>query len=56
MIIEVVRFGRLPAGVTRDLILLLHKGGERNRLTNWRSITLLNVAYKLFAKVLQLHF
>jgi hypothetical protein len=36
------------------LILVLHKGRERNRLPNWQPITLLNVAYKFFAKFLQL--
>jgi hypothetical protein len=54
MILEAVWLGRIPTGVTKGLISLLHKGGERIQLTNWRPITLLNVAYKLYAKVLQL--
>ena len=37
------------------MIALLHKGGDRNALTNWRSITLLNLGYKIYAKALQLH-
>lgn len=45
---------KLLSEVTRGLISLLHKGEVRRRLTNWRPITLLNVAYKLLAKVLQL--
>lgn len=36
------------------MIALIYKGNERSKLTNWRPITLLNVAYKLFAKTLQL--
>jgi hypothetical protein len=54
MINEAVRSNRLPPGITSGLISLLHKGGERGKLTNWRPITLLNVAYKLYAKALQL--
>jgi hypothetical protein len=44
----------LPDGVTEGLIALLHKGGGRATLNNWRPITLLNVLYKLFAKALQM--
>jgi hypothetical protein len=54
MIIEAVNRSHLPSGVTWGLISLLYKGGDREKLTNWRPITLLNVAYKLYAKVLQL--
>jgi hypothetical protein len=54
MILSAVESSRLPNGVTRGLISLLHKGGGRSSLTNWHPITLLNVGYKLFAKVLQL--
>jgi hypothetical protein len=46
--------GSLPHGVTEGLIVLLHKGGARSSLNNWRPITLLNVSYKLFTKVLQM--
>jgi len=34
-------------------ITLLHKGNDKELLTNWRLITLLNVAYKIVAKALQ---
>jgi hypothetical protein len=44
----------LPSGVTEGLIALLHKGGLRESLNNWRPITLLNVSYKNFAKALQM--
>jgi hypothetical protein len=54
MVLRAINLGRLPPGVTNGLISLLHKGGVRGQLTNWRPITLLNVGYKLFAKVLQL--
>ena len=45
--------GKLPLGVNKDLIALIHKGETTNELTNYRSITLLNVSYKIFAKALQ---
>lgn len=54
MITEATASGNLPPVVTRGLIALLHKGDIRSRLTNWRPITLLNVGYKVFAKILQL--
>lgn len=44
--------GRFPNGVTEGLIALIHKGGSRFPLNNWRPITLLNVAYNIFAKAL----
>jgi hypothetical protein len=37
----------------RNFLMLLHKGGEREDITNWRPICLLNVAYKIIAKALQ---
>ena len=52
MINESVREGRLPPGVTQGMIVLLHKGGDRQALTNWRPITLLNLGYKIYAKAL----
>lgn len=54
MINKAIADDKFPPGVTRGLISLLHKADVRRRLTNWRPITLLNVVYKLFAKVLQL--
>jgi hypothetical protein len=45
--------GQLPHGMNKGLIVLLFKGGDRELLTNWRSVTLLNVAYKIVAKALQ---
>jgi exonuclease III len=49
-----IQTGKFPPGVTTGMIALLHKGGERKALTNWRPITLLNLSYKIFAKALQL--
>lgn len=54
MITQAVALQRLPAEVRKGLISLLHKGDVRRHLTNSRPITLLNVAYKLLTKVLQL--
>lgn len=49
-----VETGALSKDATEGLIALLHKGGGRNTLKNWRPIILLNVAYKIFAKALQM--
>lgn len=54
MIQEAIQNKQFHKGVTEGLIALLHKGGGRSTLNNWRPITLLNVAYKIFAKALQL--
>jgi hypothetical protein len=54
IILESTRSGRLPIGVTQGMITLLHKGGPRQALTNWRPITLLNLGYKIYAKALQM--
>jgi exonuclease III len=54
MVLASVRNQEFPPGVTSGMIALLHKGGERKTLTNWRPITLLNLSYKIFAKALQL--
>lgn len=48
-----IQHGSLPAWVNRGLIALLHKGGNREELANWRPISLLNVAYKITVKALQ---
>jgi hypothetical protein len=54
MLLASIQAGRLPPGVTTSMIALLHKGGQRTALTNWRPITLLNLSYKVYAKALQL--
>lgn len=40
--------------ITKGMIALLHKGGTRTAVRNWRPITLLNISYKIYAKALQL--
>jgi hypothetical protein len=52
MIHDAILNDYIPRIVVRSLITLLHKGGERKHLSNWRPITLLNVSYNFFAKVL----
>ncbi len=42
--------GSFPLGVTRGLITILHKGGEKKQLSNWRPITLFNVMYKVLRR------
>lgn len=54
MLSEAIQSSIMPLRLTRGLISLLHKGGGRGKLSNWRPITLLNVAYKIYAKALQL--
>ena len=36
------------------MIILLHKGGPRGQLNNWRPVMLLNITYKIFTRALQL--
>jgi hypothetical protein len=54
MINSSLQSGRFPPGVTQGMLALLHKGGIRQMLTNWRPITLLNISYKIYAKALQM--
>jgi hypothetical protein len=54
MICNSLTEGSFPKGVTKGLITLIPKNGDLKSLNNWRSITLLNVAYKIYAKALQL--
>jgi hypothetical protein len=44
--------GKLPRPMLSAIIKLIYKGGERDLLKNWRPISLLNVPYKLVAKLI----
>ena len=54
MITAAIKNGKLLPLDTKALIALLYKEGERKQMTNWRSIILLNVGYKIYTKALQL--
>jgi hypothetical protein len=54
MITNSILYNRLPPGMTKGLVVLLHKGAERDILSNYKPITLLNTSYKFFAKAIQL--
>jgi hypothetical protein len=54
MITHTIEIHRLLAGMTNGLITLIPKEGDKELLSNWRPITLLNSAYKIFAKTLQI--
>ncbi|CAI5458986.1 unnamed protein product [Closterium sp. Yama58-4] len=43
---------KLPESLTTAVTILLHKKGEKEKLENYRPITLLNTVYKIVAKVL----
>ena len=45
---------KLPTWMIAGVIILLHKGGNKSLLSNWRPIMLLNKTYKIFAKILQM--
>jgi hypothetical protein len=53
MINSAIQEGRLPLGMTKGMLILIHKSGDRESLNNWRPISLLNVSYKIYAKTLQ---
>ena len=49
---EAVMYKALPFSLNTGVIKLIHKKGTKQQLSNWRPITMLNTAYKIFAKVL----
>ncbi|GBG77371.1 hypothetical protein CBR_g23702 [Chara braunii] len=49
---EVQMGGRLPNSACRGIISILFKKGDTSDIRNWRPILLLNVSYKILAKVL----
>jgi hypothetical protein len=42
----------LSASQYKGVLTLLHKGGEREDIKNWRPLTLLNCDYKIISKLL----
>ena len=55
MVQNSMTLGSFLAGMTRGHIVLIPKRGDQQQLTKWGPITLLNVAYNIVAKALQLH-
>jgi len=49
---EVFRNSELSDSQYNGMITLLHKGGDRDNIRNWRPITLLNTDYKIISKLL----
>ncbi|XP_059067540.1 uncharacterized protein LOC131858343 [Cryptomeria japonica] len=49
---EAMRVGTLSSKINRGIIMLLPKDGDKTLIRNWRPITLLNVSYKILAKIL----
>jgi hypothetical protein len=47
MVLEANDKNKFPQGVIQGLIAFLHKGGAQKEFFNWKSITLLNVSYKI---------
>jgi hypothetical protein len=50
MVQSSIQEGQFPPRVTKGMIALLHRGGERAALINWRPIILLNLSFNFFAK------
>ncbi|MCO5567330.1 hypothetical protein L7F22_021020 [Adiantum nelumboides] len=46
--------GALPVQLNTGVIKMLHKKGPKEVITNWRPLTMLNSAYKIFAKAIAL--
>lgn len=53
--VKVLQDGKLSKSISEGLIELLYKKGEKKDLMNWRPISLVNVDYKLIAKVIADH-
>jgi hypothetical protein len=55
MVQQSIMRGSFPSGINKGLIALLHKGGAKDEIGNYRPITIFNVTYKIMAKALQRH-
>ncbi|GBG69757.1 hypothetical protein CBR_g4588 [Chara braunii] len=49
---ELLTCGKLGKGMTHGVISVLFKKGDKTKVQNWRSTSLLNVSYKILAKSL----
>ena len=49
---EAFKKGSLGGSINKGVIKLLPKVGDKSLVKNWRPITLLNLSYKILAKVL----
>lgn len=56
MIIQAIWNNQFSKEVTKGFISLLFESRQRTKLTNLKLIIVLNVAYKLYAKALQIYF
>ena len=54
MWIEATKFSALPLFLNEGVIKLIHKKEEKELISNWRPITMLNSAYKIYAKAIAL--
>ena len=52
MILQGIEERTLHEGITKDLISLTPKEGDKTDFNYWRPITLLTASYKIFVKVL----
>ena len=44
--------GEMPQGMSTGLVTIIHKGGSRDRLENYRPLSMLNTDYKILARVM----
>lgn len=54
MITDSIVKGKLPPRMNKGLVVLLPQTGDLKYIQNWRPIALLNSAYKILAKTIQI--
>lgn len=52
LINNAILFSNMPESWDKAKIILIHKNKEKSKLENWRPISILNVDYKIMAKIL----
>ncbi len=55
MIKHSIAIEKFPKKVTKGVIISIFKSGDKDELRNWHPILFLNVAHKIYTKMLQLH-